>query len=188
MASADLQSKIDRVIAYYLIHNNATTGCTWTNTNPYNSSRIGNLPGTEIGSGDTNAVMGSAPGNFLFSDIPVILRDAAKVQPANQQGTTPDPESAKVAATTRFTNIMNLLNISDDGGQTYDFMRRLLNQAAQNMATLNPADNGDMADFCITYYWFNGFTALQKQEEKNGVFWIRGCSLDIEACNAAQTP
>jgi hypothetical protein len=178
MASLDLQSKITRAMKAVL-KNAGVTGTIIAA--PENIERT--LPLTTITCDDGRQTL-DQPGNWNFPDIQIFLKDDAVADPG-----IPDYAERRTAANSHFSSVCSALCLSDDGGQSYDYMARLLTAAGQALATTGTAeqqaDNADMAAFTVLFWNPTVSGSGKISTSDKGTFWERVVGFECIACNVA---
>lgn len=182
MPTADLQSKISRAVRAVLLDQGAAAADNCF-ADPDDGQR--GLPNSTIIPGDSTAFDG--PGNFHFPAVRINLRDDANTQPDVADAVTP-----RVLANQRFAKIYNALCRSDDQ-HTMDYMARELTRVGNLLATdqsygkdpiqtLAAADNADMADFTVLYWWLEDIGGVAKHVEGE-TYWEREMVFSCVACS-----
>ena len=176
MATTDLQSKINRAVRAWLVSQNAVAA-TQCIAAPASFGRT--LPLTVIETGDGMAIL-EQPGNFHFADVRITMEDSAAVQP-----NMADPQTPRANANAHWTAVANALSQSNDN-YTLLYTAQQITIAGRALATSNPADDADMADF--TMLWWEPAMQGSAKKAEDGTFWQREIAFGCIACNTALAP
>jgi hypothetical protein len=182
MASQDLQSKITRAIRALLISEGA--GSTEDTFVEFTSDQR-SLPNTTIDSGSaTEHIMFT--GNWRFTGVNVVLRDAATVQPDET-----NTQAARIAAQERYDLVRKALTRVGDNGE-FTFLPSELTAAGRALAVDESSgsdaesvqraeDNADMADF--TVFWWNITNLSSPRLNTEATAFEADMQFDCIACN-----
>jgi len=171
----DLSSKITRAIRALLISSGADIAANIIAA-PASTDRT--VPNTTIDAGDSVPEI-QGTGIWRFPNITITLKDSAAIQPGATNLSAP-----LLAANARFSSCVNTLLKSDDLS-TLLYTAKAITTAGRALATSDPTNSADMADFTIQWWEEVHLSSPSKHEHDGGTFWISQLTFSAVACASA---
>jgi hypothetical protein len=154
------RSKLDRAIVAYLIAQGVGDN---TNIFPANSSRDRSLPNLTIhASGGSHEFPLS--GTYRFN-VRVICKYPAAIQPDAADPT--NSETNRLAADALFAAAVDALMQGESGTSTLAVTATAITTAGRDLATTDPDNHADMADFTCIQWLDTGFDGGVPEEESS---------------------
>lgn len=166
------RSKIDRAIVAYLISADVGTAAS---ISPAKYSSIRTLP-CIIAHSHEGTPEDEMTGDYRFK-VKMCVKSAIKDQPTEAAGTQ------AASSDELFAEMQDAL-MQSDNDQDLRATAVLITASGRALATSDPTNNGDMADFTCKTWYDKGFDGELAEDGNGGVFWLEIALFEAVACSA----